>query len=262
MRIIDENLSLIKDKKDIDYYFRHDSKLKSVFLELQRIDTHYYDLSGNLIIYVNGKYAEKNRIWLKKLLLTECITRVSSSEISDYTKKRMINNYRYGIDYNIYTINRIDPVKFERLKLIKGEAINNYPVICLLLGKNLGAKVFKHFISTKCVERYYTKESLEVMSNLVWLKGSVPINILAKFFIEHNNYHSSPSVEFEWSYEKEKAYIISTIKALDNIGYWRNYDLEIRYCRDIQPKMVDINPNQLLITNMKQKSRAKKIDLL
>lgn len=263
---LEQNIKLIHDMElnNMENSFKHITGLKKTLLTINKSAIKipesrqtYHTNTGNYLIRYDtinstNKVSDREKYLLQLLILSNCIRRVSFYDLPLKIQRK----YARANDYRayIYEILPLRIARFDRLRKIKKCTPLNYSDLCLIEGVELANQVFKRFTTYKGYY-YFSPDSLELIANYVWTKHTATLNDIANFYLD--NMLIRPKIygkNMPLNRDEEVTYIISVLKALNDSGWWKKYDINIKRNGQLRRnKLQDVNGNTLVITEEKRK---------
>lgn len=268
MDYLEQNIMLIHDMEldNMENSFKHITGLKKTLLTINKSANKlpesrqtYRTSTGNYLIRYDtinstttSKVSDREKYLLQLLILSNCIRRVSFYDLPLKAQRK----YARANDFRayIYEILPLRNARFDRLRKIKKDRPLNYSALCLIEDVELANQVFKRFTTYKGYY-YFSPDSLELIANYVWTKHTATLNGIANFYLD--NMLIRPKIygkNMPLNRDEEVAYIISVLKALNDSGWWKKYDINIKRNGQLRRnKLQDVNGNTLVITEEKRK---------
>ncbi len=265
---LEQNIKLIREMKldNMENSFKHIAGIKKTLLTINKSAIKipesrqkYHTSTGNYLIRYDtinstgtSKVSDREKYLLQLLILSNCIKRVSYYDLP----LKIQQKYARANDFRayIYEILPLRNARFDRLRKIKKDTPLNYSALCLIEGVGLANQVFKRFTTYKGYY-YFSPDSLELIANYVWTKHTATLNDIANFYLD--NMLIRPKIygkNMPLSRDEEVTYIIGVLKALNNSGWWKKYDINIKRNGQLRRnKPQDVNGNTLVITEEKRK---------
>ena len=246
--------------------FKHITGLKKTLLSINKtanklpeLRQAYHTLTGNYLIRYDTisssspiKVSDREKYLLQLLILSNCIRRVSFYDLPLKSQRK----YARANDYRAYIYEILDlrHARFDRLRNIKKDMPLNYSALCLTESIEVANQVFRRFTTYKGYY-YFSPDSLELIANYVWKNHTATLDDIANFYLD--NLLIEPKIygkKVSLNRDEAVAYIISMLKALSELGWWKKYDISIKRNGQLRRnKLPNVNGNTLVITEDKRK---------
>ncbi|MDC2815429.1 hypothetical protein PO181_00220 [Leuconostoc suionicum] len=266
MNYLENNIKLIREMKgdNMENSFKHISGLKKTILDINKRanaipeSKRVYNLkTGNNLIRFDNlnsskpiRVTEREKYLLQLLIISKCIRRIDYYEISPELRKRYADNNDFRA--YIYEILDIENSRFDRLRAIKKDRPLNYSALCLMTDVKTGNEAFKRFTVNKGFY-YFRPDSLEVIANYVWKYHTVTLTDLANFYLDHITIRPSVYGKIEvLTRDDQLTYIIDMLKALNELGWWKQYDLTIKKNANVRRNKLNVHGNTLVFIEEKR----------
>lgn len=265
MNYLDRNIRLIRDMsgENMENSFKNISGLKKMLLEINKVakgipeqQQLYNPVTGrNIIRYDNIRTTQATRVsdrekyLLQLLVIVGAIRRVSIYELPEGLKQKYVQNNDFRA--YLYEVMDMRNAKFYRLRALKKDKQLHYSVVRLIYGRYVADEAFKRF--TPNGYYYFDSESLEDIVNYIWASHTATIEEVAEWYLKYHRVDPELSGKLsEWTYDQELKYIIDMLRALDDVGYWKKYDIKIKQNSKVRRhKRQDLNGNKLVFTEEK-----------
>ena len=247
--------------------FKHIAGLKKILLDINKKANKlpeskrvYNPQTGNNIIRFDNinsskptRVTDKQKYLLQLLVLSNCIRRIDYYELTPQLRKKYADNNDFRA--YIYEVLDIRYSKFDKLRNIKKDKPLNYPALCLMTDVKTSNEVFKRFTVNKGFY-YFKPESLEVIVNYVWKYHTVTLTDLAEFYLDHITIKPSVYGKIETPTRDEQlTYIIDMLKALNELGWWKKYDLAIKKNANVRRHKLPVHGNTEVFTEEKRTNK-------
>jgi len=265
---LEQNIKLIREMKldNMENSFKHITGLKKTLLSINKTANKlpesrqaYHTLTGNYLIRydtINSsspiKVSDREKYLLQLLILSNCIRRVSFYDLPLKAQRK----YARANDYRAYIYEILDlrHARFDRLRNIKKDMPLNYSALCLTESIEVANQVFKRFTTYKGYY-YFEPDSIELIANYVWKNHTATLHDVANLYLD--NLLIEPKIygkKLPLNSDEALAYIISMLKALSELGWWKKYDISIKRNGQLRRnKLPNVNGNTLVITEDKRK---------
>lgn len=261
---LENNLIMIRDSKmdNMANSFWNVKGLKRLLKDLTTFAIknkpyRYPKHGGGVLVYIDRETTDEEKHLLNLLALTNCIKKSSISDLtSDYGQMLHIKGKN---KLPVFELLDLKYARFDRLRQIKANEPLNYSVVRLLFGKETANNVFTEFIMTSG-QRYYDLYSLEGVVNYIWKTKTATLDDVAEFMVSHYKPQCLFGKYKQCSKDKEIAYIKQMFKSLDDVKWWRHYDIKIKMNSKVRRNRLAVNGNTLVFTEEKttQKNAVEK----
>lgn len=258
------NLIIIQDSKmdNMKNAFRYIKGLKRLLKDLTTFAIknkpyRYPKNGGGLLVYIDREITDEEKYLIDLLALTDCIKNTSISDLtSDY---RQMLHIKGKNKLPVFELLDLRGARFDRLRQIKANEPLNYSVVRLLFGKETANNVFTEFIMVNG-QRYYDSATLEGVANYIWKTKTATLDDVAEFLMAHYEPKCLFGKYKQWPKDKEIAYIKQMFKVLDDVKWWKKYDIKIKMNSKVRRNRLAVNGNTLVFTEEKttQKNAVEK----
>lgn len=270
--LIDSNLAIIsKPKGDMKKHLSHIKYLKQLliyFHDKQKLQLRcdkltnrmafrvtMYDMKLNAFRSLNTQPDDDTiKKLIRLLLLTGAISRVTYKELTTNCKS-MYRKYETSIFQamnQIYIINDLQDSHFERLTGIQDIDLS-YTATAIVFNPDITEETFKQFTD----KNEHWQVSQQVMNEVVEYMKSKKVVTLKDVAQYQNSIFITPfgnSNFWETKTEKERCdFYISLYKDLEQLKWWRQYDISIKPNSKVRYNKLDVHGNVLVMSYVKRK---------
>lgn len=272
--LIDSNLAIIsKPKGDMKKHLSHIKYLKQLliyFHDKQKLQLRYDKLTDKMAFRVTMYDIKLNAFrslnthpddgtikkLIRLLLLAGAISRVTYKELT-LNCKSMYRRYETSIFQamnHIYIINDLENSHFERLKGLQDIDLS-YTATAIVFDPFIAEEMFKQFTN----KNEHWQVSHQIMNEIVEYVKSQKVITLKDVAQYQNSMFVTPfcnSKFWEDKTEKERCdFYINLYKNLEQLKWWRQYDIKIKSNSKVRYNKLDVHGNVLVMSYEKRTNK-------
>lgn len=246
--------------------FKHIKGLKKLLIDINKkaLDTpkdeqkFHINTGNNLIRYdtfntLNSeKISDREKYLLQLLIIANVIRRVNIIELPEIIRKQYAENNDFRV--YMYQILNVENARFDRLRDVKKDKPLNYPALCIVTSPDVANQAFKIFTPSKD-NYYFSKESMNIIVDYIYKVKTATLKDITEYYLE--NMTKPPKLYGKRSndinYEYWIKYVYNMIKSLGDLGYWRQFDINMKQNSKVRRnKLNNVHGSTLVLTKEKR----------